>query len=57
MILQVHDELVFDAPKKELKKICRIVKNGMEKIANLKVPIEAHIGAGRNWLELEPVHG
>ncbi len=54
MILQVHDELVFDVPKDELKEVCKIVKDGMENIIKLKVPVEAHIEVGKNWLELEP---
>jgi DNA polymerase-1 len=53
MTLQVHDELVFDVPKKELKAAAAIVKEGMEKIIKLKVPVEAHIEVGPNWLEQE----
>ena len=53
MTLQVHDELVFDVPKKELEESCRIVKDGMENVIKLKVPIEAHIEVGKNWLEQE----
>jgi DNA polymerase-1 len=51
MIMQVHDELVFDVPEGELKEVYRIVKDGMENLIKLKVPVEAHIEAGRNWLE------
>jgi DNA polymerase-1 len=51
MTLQVHDELVFDVPKKELEAAYAIVKDGMEKIIELKVPVEAHIEVGKNWLE------
>ncbi|MCM8790761.1 MAG: DNA polymerase I [Candidatus Omnitrophica bacterium] len=53
MTLQVHDELVFDVPKNELKESCRIVRDGMENVIKLKVPIEAHIEVGKNWLEQE----
>lgn len=55
MILQVHDELVFDVPKKEEERVCKIIKEGMENVIKLKVPIEAHIESGSNWLDLEPV--
>ncbi len=55
MIMQVHDELVFDVPKDELKEVCRIVKDGMENIIKLKVPVEAHVEAGENWLEQEEI--
>jgi len=51
MILQVHDELVFDVPKDKLDKTKKIVKDCMEKVVNLKVPLKANISAGRNWLE------
>ena len=53
MTLQVHDELVFDVPKKEMEESCRIVKDGMENVIKLNVPIEAHISFGRNWLDQE----
>ncbi|MDD5428152.1 MAG: DNA polymerase I [Candidatus Omnitrophica bacterium] len=53
MTLQVHDELVFDVPKHELEKARKIVKEGMEDIIKLKVPVEAHIEVGKNWLEMD----
>ena len=51
MVLQVHDELVFDVykPEKELVKL--IVKEGMEEVHNTKVPLIVDIGFGDNWLE------
>jgi DNA polymerase-1 len=57
MTLQVHDELVFDVPKDELKEAYKIVKDGMEKVIELKVPVEAHIEVGKNWLEQEACSG
>ncbi|MFQ5607562.1 MAG: DNA polymerase I, partial [Candidatus Zixiibacteriota bacterium] len=51
MILQVHDELVFDAAKSELKRLTDIVRNGMESAIELKVPLTVDIGVGDNWLE------
>ncbi|MDB4349713.1 DNA polymerase I [Omnitrophica bacterium] len=53
MILQVHDELVFEVLKTELKKVKKIVKEKMEHIAELKVPIKTNISVGRNWLDLK----
>ncbi len=53
MTLQVHDELVFDVPEKDLKETYHIVKDGMENVIKLKVPVEAHIEVGENWLEQE----
>ncbi len=53
MLLQVHDELVFDAHKDELEDLKAIVKNGMENAMPLPngVPTTAEIGVGENWLE------
>ena len=53
MILQVHDELVFDCPRKEIDELKKIVKHGMEDVIKLKIPVEAHIEVGKNWLEME----
>jgi len=57
MTLQVHDELVFDVPKDELEASYAIVKDGMENVIKLKVPVEAHIEVGKNWLEQESYKG
>lgn len=51
MLLQVHDELVFDIHKDEIEEIKCIVKNGMENAIKLKVPIVVDMGIGDNWLE------
>lgn len=51
MILQVHDELVFDMHKDEADDLNKIVRDGMEKAVKLKVPIVADMGSGPNWLE------
>ena len=51
MLLQVHDELVFDVHKDEVKKISEIVLNRMKTALPLKVPVEVGIGTGKNWLE------
>ncbi len=53
MMLQVHDELLFEVKKGESKKIKEIVKEAMESVFKLKVPIVVHIGEGKNWLETE----
>lgn len=57
MIMQVHDELVFDCPKKEISEVYKIVKHGMEDVIKLNVPVEAHIEVGKNWLEMEAYSG
>ena len=51
MILQVHDELVFEGPKDELEKVKQIVKEEMENALALKVPVRVDLGAGPNWAE------
>jgi len=55
LILQVHDELVFDVDSKELKKVVDIVKHNMENSISLSVPIVVNIKLGNNWLELNPL--
>jgi DNA polymerase-1 len=51
MILQVHDELVFDAHKDEVEIIKPLILEGMRNALPLAVPVEVEIGAGINWLE------
>jgi DNA polymerase-1 len=51
MILQVHDELVFEAPDKEKADLERIVRDGMENAFPLKVPLKSHLGWGPNWAD------
>ena len=51
MILTVHDELVFEAPLNEEKIISKIIKDIMENIIILEVPLKVEIGRGMNWLE------
>ena len=51
MLLQVHDELVFDAYKPELEDLRQMIKTEMEGAYKLAVPLEVEIGLGKNWLE------
>jgi DNA polymerase-1 len=51
MLLQVHDELVFDAHKDELEIIKPIIKFEMENAFKMSVPLDVEIGVGDNWLE------
>ena len=53
MILQVHDELLFEAPTKERAKLEKLVQEEMEGVHKLAVPIVVEIGAGPNWRDLE----
>jgi DNA polymerase-1 len=49
MLLQVHDELVFEAPPEEVEEIGRLVKREMEAAHALEVPLIADVGVGDNW--------
>ena len=51
MLLQVHDELVFEVPLAELGVVKPLVVEEMERAVQLDVPIKADVGAGRNWFE------
>jgi len=51
MLLQVHDELVFDAHKEELEVMKTMIRTEMENAYKLQVPLDVEIGIGQNWLE------
>ena len=51
MILQVHDELVFDVPKSEAEAVSDLVREHMEGAVELAVPLEVEVQTGSNWLE------
>jgi DNA polymerase-1 len=51
MILQVHDELVFEAPENELAALSTLVREEMSQAIRLDVPIKVDVGVGENWLE------
>ena len=51
MLLQVHDELIFDVPKDEIEEVLNIVKNTMEEVYKLSVPLKVGISYGKNWYE------
>lgn len=51
MLLQVHDELVFDIHKEELEELKHIIQSEMENAFKLDVPLDVELGIGQNWLE------
>jgi DNA polymerase I len=55
MILQIHDELVFELPNTELNILKGIVKNEMENVMKLDVPIKVDLKKGANWLQMSAV--
>lgn len=52
LLLQVHDELVLEAPENESDKVAEIVKQEMEKAVSLDIPFTASVGIGNNWREV-----
>jgi DNA polymerase I len=51
MLLQVHDELVFEVPPEEVEAMTQLVREHMENVVELQVPLVVDIGVGPNWLE------
>ncbi len=51
LLLQIHDELVFEFPEKEKEALVSLVKNEMENALSLRVPLKVDIGIGKNWSE------
>ena len=52
MIMQVHDELVFEVPEEELQKAALMIQNEMETVMDLSVPLKISIHSGKNWAEV-----
>jgi DNA polymerase-1 len=55
MLLQIHDELVFEVPDQEVEPFSRWVKKKMENAVSLDVPLVVSVKAGRNWRDLEVI--
>lgn len=51
MVLQIHDELVFEAPRSEVEELANIIKQEMEGVMSLSVPLTVECNYGENWLE------
>ena len=51
MLLQVHDELVFELPPDEIEPVRALVVHEMEHAATLDVPLVVDVGIGENWME------
>ena len=51
MLLQVHDELVFEVPDEELETLRALVKEEMESVVSLSVPLVVDVAVGRNWMK------
>lgn len=55
MLLQIHDELMFEVPQTELATVAEIVRHEMEHALELTVPLEATVKSGPNWYDVEPM--
>jgi len=51
MIIQVHDELIFDIPKEEKDKVLEIITDIMENVFKLDVPLKVDVAIGENWYQ------
>ena len=51
MLLQIHDELIFDTPKDELDEVLTLVREQMENVVQLNVPLTVSISYGKNLYE------
>ncbi len=55
MILQVHDELLFEVPDEEIRALRNLARETMEQAHPLKVPLAVEVKSGRNWRDMEPI--
>ena len=53
MVMQVHDELLVEAPKGEAGRVGEILKREMETAVELDVPLEVEVGTGTNWMDVK----
>ena len=55
MLLQIHDELIFEVPNDRLAETASLVKTHMENAIELAVPLEVTLKAGANWYDVAPI--
>lgn len=55
MLLQVHDELIFEVPSAEVSGLSKMVKEKMEKVYDLKVPLRVDLKVGKNWFDMDKI--
>jgi DNA polymerase-1 len=56
MLLQLHDELLLEVPREELRPTARVVRQAMEQVVPLQVPLAVDLRVGENWGEMHPYH-
>jgi DNA polymerase-1 len=54
LLLQIHDELVFEVPQSELDDLAKLVRTEMATVLPLRVPLKVDVKFGENWAECEP---
>jgi DNA polymerase I len=55
MILQIHDELLFETPKSELESVCKVIKESMENIPGLRAPLKVEFKIGQSWADMKKI--
>jgi DNA polymerase-1 len=55
MLLQVHDELLFECPPSEVERVAAIAREGMGAAYEMRVPLKVDVKAGKNWAEMTDV--
>jgi DNA polymerase-1 len=55
MLLQIHDELIFEVAKSELSRVAALVREHMTNAYPLSVPLEVTLKSGHNWYDVEPM--
>jgi DNA polymerase-1 len=53
LVLQIHDELVYETPTEDVARVCRIIKESMENTVTLRVPLIVRLKCGTRWGTLE----
>ncbi len=51
MVMQVHDELLVEAPRQEAERVAQILKREMSQAVHLDVPLDVEVGTGANWMD------
>ena len=51
LLLQVHDELIVEAPEAEVEEVKRVLREEMEQVVQYSVPLTTEVGTGKTWLE------
>jgi DNA polymerase-1 len=53
MLLQIHDELIFEAPESEIDSLAKLVREEMQNVLQLRVPLKVDVKTGANWAACE----